>query len=129
MTKEEEYQRRKAFRKLSRKQELSERSKYHMFTFKKKDFTFKGLYVIEEPSYRWRPTSDDLKPLTKKLDNNEYLTFRCNSETWRLIRKDGMGRKQFFCLRKDQCHTWLCLVWKQEYKMYIWTNAEFRNDS
>ena len=96
MTKEEEYQRRKVFGKLSRRQELSERSKYHMFTFKKKDFTFKGFYIIEEPSFRWGPTSDELKPLTKKLDNNEYLTFRWNAEILRLIRKDGIGRKQFF---------------------------------
>ena len=128
MTKEEEYQRRKAFEKLIHRQELSERSKYNMFTFKKKNFTFKGFYIIEEPSYRWSPTSDELKPLAKKLDDNEYLTFRWNSEIWRLIRKDGMGRKQFFCLRKNQCHTWLCLVWNQEYKKYLYTRAEFRNN-
>ena len=127
MTKEEEYQHRKAFRKLSRRQELSERSKYHMFTFKKKDFTFKGFHVIEEPSCRWGPTSDELKPLIKKLDNNEYLTFRWNTEILRLIRKDGKGRKQFFCFRKDQCHTWICLVWEQEYKKYLYTRAEFGN--
>lgn len=84
-----------------------------------------GCYGIEEPSYRWSPTSDELRPLAKKLDNNEYLTFRWNSEIWRLIRKDGMCRKQFFCLRKDQCHTWLCLVWRQEYKKYLCTRAEF----
>ena len=125
MTKEEEYQRRKAFEKLSRKQELSERSKYNMFTFKKKDFIFKGFYFIEEPSYRWSPTSDELKPLAKKLDNNEYLTFRWNAEIWRLIRKDGIGRKQFFCLRKDKCHTWICLVWYQEHKKFLSTRAEF----
>ena len=125
MTKEEEYQRRKAFGKLTRRQELSERSKYNMFTFKKKDFTFKGFYFIEEPSSRWGPTSDELRPLAKKLDNNEYLTFRWNAEILRLIRKDGKGRKQFFCLRKDQCHTWICLVWEQEHKMYLYTRAEF----
>ena len=125
MTKEEEYQRRKVFGKLIHRQELSERSKYHMFTFKKKNFTFKGFYIIEEPSSRWGPTSDELKPLTKKLDNNEYLTFRWNAEILRLIRKDGISRKQFFCLRKDQCHTWICLVWEQEYKKYLYTRAEF----
>lgn len=125
MTKEEEYQRRKAFEKLSRRQELSERSKYHMFTFKKRDFTFKGFHFIEEPSCRWGLTNDELKLLTKKLDNNEYLTFRWNAETWRFIRKDGIGRKQFFCLRKDKCHTWICLVWEQEHKLYLCTKAEF----
>ena len=124
-SKEEEYQRRKAFGKLSRRQELSERSKYNMFTFKKKDFTFKGFHVIEKPSYRWGPTSDELKPLAKKLGNNEYLTFRWNAEIWRLIRKDGIGRKQFFCLRKDRCHTWMCLVWEQAYNKYLSTRAEF----
>ena len=125
MTKEEEYQRRKAFGKLIRRQELSERSKYNMFTFKKKDFTFKGFYFIEEPLSRWSPTSDELRPLAEKLDNNEYLTFRWNAETWRLIRKDGIGRKQFFCLRKDKCHTWMCLVWEQAYNKYLSTRAEF----
>ena len=125
MTKEEEYQRRRTFEKLSRRQELSERSKYNMFTFKKKDFTFKGFYVIEEPSNCWGLTNDELKHLVEKLDDNEYLTFRWNAETWRLIRKDGIGRKQFFCLRKDQCHTWLCLVWEQEHKMYLCKKAEF----
>lgn len=127
MTKEEEYQRRKVFGKLSRRQELSERSKYHMFTFKKKNFIFKGFYIIEKPSCRWGPTSDELKPLIKKLNDNEYLTFRWNTEILRLIRKDGKDRKQFFCLRKDKCHTWICLVWEQEYKKYLYTRAEFGN--
>lgn len=96
-----------------------------MFTFKKKDFTFKGFYVIEEPSNCWGLTNDELKHLVEKLDDNEYLTFRWNAEMWRLIRKDGIGRKQFFCLRKDQCHTWLCLAWEQEHKMYLCKKAEF----
>ena len=76
MTKEDEYQRRKAFGKLSRRQELSERSKYNMFTFKKKDFTFKGFHVIEEPSYSWSPTSDELK-LLANIDW-AYLSFHCS---------------------------------------------------